>query len=43
MLTWRTTLAACVIAAYLAWAVNDLWHNWPADVEPEPVATGELV
>lgn len=46
MLTWRNTLAACVVVAYLAWSANQLWHDSQeklADVEPvhcEPVAVG---
>jgi len=46
MLNWRNTLTACVIAAYLAWSANNLWHDWqaaPVECEPVPVGVEVMV
>ena len=45
-MTWRNTLAACVVAGYLAWSANQLWHDShekPADVEPVAVGMEVMV
>lgn len=37
IVTWRHVGIMCALAAYLAWAANNLWHDWqerPGDVEP---------